>query len=351
MALGHFNQPLIDRVQQNCNLSDALYAGNYSMCIFLLKMREYYRWENNLSFSHKLPLNDVGDWLVKREHHWSQIEKDSFQHLPLSKTFDPFDADNINSDLINDGYVYSSGIGIFGKPHFFIGKLLDTKEFNGMKIFISGKEFARDLVAPPAMSLNNNIFIRQESVRRYIWEKVEEWRLNKNKAGPMKNVLAHWPDLNNIEPILDSLVEIETETMILHEVGEIQAGHELGKQWKQMMLEMSGTKAEFFLRAVRDILADCLVTLPSLLENDNNMSIHFYFANFSGLRKHLFPELRHSYEEWCKNKKTCTISTSINKNIERWHKIAVQSLKNYKANGRKANIDIELQMSQLIPSS
>ena len=38
-------------VQHNCDVSDARHAGDYGMCSFLLKMREYYRWEHQLSFS------------------------------------------------------------------------------------------------------------------------------------------------------------------------------------------------------------------------------------------------------------------------------------------------------------
>lgn len=349
----HISNALIERIQQNCDVSDAQYAGNYSMCTFLLKMREYYRWQNKLNFGNNLSRDDIGDWLVKREKYWSQIADNSFATIPLSRNFDAFDATGINSELTKQGYVYSSGYGVFGKPHFFLGKLSETRKLDNLTIYISSQEFARDLVAPPAMSIDNNIFIRQESMRRFIWERIEEWRANKNKSGPMKNVLAHWQnwdDAKNLDSILDTLVETETETMILHEMGEIQAGQQLGDHWKNMVNDMSGTQAEFFLRAIRDILADCMVTLPSLFEAEKNMSIHFYFANYSGLRKHLFPELRHAYEQWCENKKTGTMTALVLKGIERWHDIASQSLANYKANGKNAKDDIETLMRNLIPA-
>ena len=41
-------------VQRNCDISDARYAGDYGLCTFLLKMREYYRWENELPFARDL---------------------------------------------------------------------------------------------------------------------------------------------------------------------------------------------------------------------------------------------------------------------------------------------------------
>lgn len=344
------NPALIEQVQQNCNLSDAQYAGNYSMCTYLLKMREYYRWENKLGFGDNMSQHAIGDWLAKREQHWSEIADEDFRAIKLSHEYGPFEADKINKSLIPQGYVYSSGIGIFGKPHFFIGRLSEIKKQGDLNIYISTTEFARDLVAPPAMSIDNNIFIRQESMRRFIWEKIEEWRLNKNKTGPMKNVLAEWKNLDNLEPILDLLVETETETMILHELGEIKAGYQLDTNWDLLINDMSGSKVEFFLRAVRDILADCLVTLPSLLEKEKTLSMHFYFANYSGLRKHLFPELRHAYEHWVDTKKASTMSSLIYSGIDRWHKIATQAMETYKTKGVKARGDIEAQMHALLPA-
>ena len=41
---------LIETVQHNCHLSDAHHARDYSLCIYLLKMREFYRWEETLPF-------------------------------------------------------------------------------------------------------------------------------------------------------------------------------------------------------------------------------------------------------------------------------------------------------------
>ena len=48
-------QPLLSAVQRNCHISDARHAGDYTLCIYLLKMREYFRWERRYSFKDKLP--------------------------------------------------------------------------------------------------------------------------------------------------------------------------------------------------------------------------------------------------------------------------------------------------------
>ncbi len=49
--LTDMQQELISQVQHNCDISDANHAGNYTLCIYLLKMREYYRWIHALDFS------------------------------------------------------------------------------------------------------------------------------------------------------------------------------------------------------------------------------------------------------------------------------------------------------------
>ena len=87
-------QPLLTSVQRNCHISDARYAGDYTLCVYLLKMREYFRWEKGYAFRDVLPQADVGDWLKQRESFWESIENESFGDLPLAgDRFDPFDND------------------------------------------------------------------------------------------------------------------------------------------------------------------------------------------------------------------------------------------------------------------
>jgi hypothetical protein len=50
---------------------------------------------------------------------------------------------------------------------------------------------------------------------------------------------------------------------------------------------------------VRDLLADCSVTLPLLLARDAARSIHFWFSTFDGIGRELAPPLRASYASFC----------------------------------------------------
>ena len=300
MPSAEFNK-LVATVQQNCHVSDAFYAGNYTMCVFLLKMREYYRWEQEIPLTEELSRDGVSDWLVARERTWGDIEREEFAPLPGrdGTSIKAFDTGTINEQLLSNKYVYSSGKGLYGKPHFFVGDLVKQDKTGDITILVSGREYARDLVAPPSMYRDKTVFVRKESLRRYMWERIEEWRLLKDKdQHPIGRSLASYGRRRDLERVLDEMTDNETESLILHEVGEARAGDLLGPDWEEMLATFPQTRFEFQARAVRDLLADSLVTLPTLLDQKNNPSLHLYFANLSGMRKHLAPGLESAYRQW-----------------------------------------------------
>jgi len=61
---------------------------------------------------------------------------------------------------------------------------------------------------------------------------------------------------------------ISWHNVLLHEIGETEAGKLLGTQWKDMLNDIPRSKTELQMRTVRDHLADCLSTLPSLIEEE-----------------------------------------------------------------------------------
>ncbi|MGD8593305.1 MAG: hypothetical protein PVF82_10765 [Gammaproteobacteria bacterium] len=290
---------LAQTVQTNCHISDARHAGSYSMCIFLLKMREYFRWEHQIPLSQQLEKAAISEWLLEKEQSWEDVEDHPYVPLVLERgEVEPFDAKQVNEELNPLGYVYSSGYGVFNKPHFFLGQLKKTYKKNDVTIYVSACEYARDLVAPPAMSQGDTIFIREESLRRMIWEKIEEWQWKKDQDTAMARVLHFYRKEKDVERILDHLCDNESNNVLLHEIGETEAGNLLGHEWEEMLNDIPRSKTELQIRAVRDHLADCISTLPALLEAENIPSLHFYFANFTAMRKELFPSAISAYKQW-----------------------------------------------------
>jgi Family of unknown function (DUF6866) N-terminal domain/Family of unknown function (DUF6866) C-terminal domain len=305
-------------VQRNCDISDARHAGDYGLCTFLLKMREYYRWEHELPFARSLPKDELGEWLKAREQAWGPLEDEAFAPLPLAGgALDPFEAAEANRELLAQGAVYGAGYGRLGKPVFFLGELQRVEEREGLTICVSSCEHARELAAPPAMLQGRTIFVRLESVRRYLWEKIEEWQWRK-QGEAMKRVLAAYEFLGDPERALTRMSANEAESMILHEIGEAKAGELLGAAWTGAALEECGARGEIVLRAVRDLLADCLSTLPALLERGNAAALHFHFATFDAPRRQMFPQALEAYEAYARDADAEPLRRAAHEGAERW---------------------------------
>ncbi len=332
---------LASTVQRNCDISDARHAGDFTLCVFLLKMREYYRWENEIPFSGALPNQDVGEWLQERERMWNALESSPFEPLPLeSGSRDPFDTETVNAELVPRGYVYSGGYGRFSKPHFFLGDLVRSERRQGFTVYLSSCEYARDLVAPPAMLLGNEIYVRQESVRRFLWERIEEARGNRNNNA-MARVHEWYGFDRDLDGALERMTANETETMILHELGEGLAGRLLGDGWNEMLAGLTRSKAEIMARAVRDLLADCLSTLPALIDRENIPGIHFYFATFSGMRRYLFPEATDAYARFAADGDLRPLRRAVHDGLDRWTETATAIARLYRERGEDAGSAVE----------
>lgn len=318
----NFHQ-IVDAVQTNCHITDARHAQDMTMCIFLLEMRQYYRWEYDIPYADNLPKDDLGVWLNEREQLWHTLEEQSYLAVPLaSAAVDPFEAESINRELVPEGFVYSAGFGRFRRPHFFLGRLHRAEQREGFKILVADCEYARDLIAPPAALQGKTIYIRREAVKSFLWGKVEEWGW-KQQDNALGRALATYNFTQHPDAELERMTETESEAMILHELGEGQAGHALGDDaWNDMLVTCNRHRPELYARAVRDNLADCLVTLPTLMERAAFPSLHFYFANFEGMRKKLFPLLVSAYQLWAQGRNIAPLKAAVKRGQEHWLNIA-----------------------------
>jgi hypothetical protein len=241
---------------------------------------------------------------------------------------DPFDTLAINTSLNEHGFAYSSGYGRNMKPVFFFAALERREEHEGYTLIVTGREYARDLAAPPAMSREHTIYIRRESLRRMLWEKIEEWRWNK-PANAMRNAIRCYDFDNAAERSLEAMTDTELHSALLHEIGEVEAGKLLGGEWEAMLAALPPGKAEIMLRAVRDNLADCLVTLPALLERAEPAALHFYVGNMSNMRKTLFPALVSAYDAWTASGSTTELQAVTARAAKHWQSLALDLLDSY----------------------
>jgi hypothetical protein len=96
----------------------------------------------------------------------------------------------------------------------------------------------------------------------------------------------------------------------------------LGNAWPDFIASLTGRRAEILARALRDNLADCLSTLPRLIEREAACSIHFYFANFEGMRASLFPSLDRAYRSWRESGNLDPLRAAAHAGGAHWHEAA-----------------------------
>jgi len=337
---------LAPQVQHNCDIADAQFARDYTMCIYLLKMRELFRWENGLAFGDTLPKEALGDWLRAREQRWEDLETSDFRSMNLGAgEFEPFASRDINRHLLEHDLVYSGGIGGSGRPHFFLGRLLQREERHGHPILVVGRELARDLAAPPAMTQDGVVYVRRESLQRLLWERIEEWRWHKRDA-PMGRAATHYGFDDDFEAALEAMTDAEVETAVLHELGELEAGRQLGEQWEALLAQLFRGRLEYLVRAVRDHLADTAITLPRLIEREAAPSIHFYMANLAGLRREIFPALVAAYGRWHNDGDWRPLADAVSGAHEHWSSVAERLLELYREYGEMVAPQLEARQEE-----
>ena len=293
-------EALVADVQHNCHVADARHGTDFGLCTYLMKMREYYRWERGLAYTEALDREEVGDWLSEREALWEELEAAEYRPLVLGGArYDPFDAEGLNARLREYRLVYSGGLVQGGRPQFFLAELIDYQPGgDGFELWVGRRELARGLYAPPAMTRGTSIYLRRESLKQFLWEKYESW-LWSRPDNALGRALACYPFEQDVDLALEQMTRNEMLVVRAHEVGEYRAGQLLGPDWEEMLLALVGTPAELMLRAVRDHLADCMETLPMLLKGQApEASLHTFMGSLGHMRKAVFPSLSGAYEQW-----------------------------------------------------
>jgi hypothetical protein len=338
-------QPLVEAVQRNCDIADARHARDKTLCTYLLEMRELYRWEQDIPLTALPPKDALGRWLTEREARWNGLEASAYEALPVDdRRLDPFEARAINDRLLPLGLVYGGGYGRFHQPQFFLG-MLERREFRqGIEVLVAGREHARGVSAPPAAYQDGSILVRRDALRRWLWEKIELWGSRKG-GGPLTAALEAYGFEGDPEGALERMTEAETETLILHELGEAEAENLLGPAWAEMLAGFRGRRAEVLARAVRDNLADCLSTLPALLEREAPASLHFYFAHREGLGRELFPALTAAYNAWRETGADGALRDAARRGAEHWLQSARRLLDLARGNAASGEATVEALLS------
>lgn len=302
---------IASQVKRNCDISDARYWGFYSPCGLLLRLRDLYKIENGLSPWEGVRHETIGTWIDRREKLWHEIENHDFQDIKImDKKYRPFDVRGINSVLVRHGYLYGAGYGNLLKPMFLLAKLDTQSRLGRYDIYVSGREIARCLSTAPAMIQGNKIIARFETMSLFLWHKFEEMKTKKcnsalyhaYSAYGISRSIGHDDSPKKLEKIIGEITREELSTYVHHELGEASQRSVLGQWWKEMLFKLPYSRAEMFLRGLKDILADTCSAgmLNYIIKNEKKGSLGFYVSLLTGFRKIIFPDIISAYGDYIK---------------------------------------------------
>ncbi len=297
----HDPKTLIRQVQHNCNLSDCRYAGTYSVCGLALRLRDLYKWEKGLEPWVEEDSSVVLEWIGEKEEEWDKLEGQEFAGITVAgKAFDPFDAEGLNAVVAPHGLFYGAGYVQGLKPSFLLAELVETREVEGLPVYVLGREHARDLLTVPALSQGNSILIRKESAKVFLWNLI--FFLKKSSRDALRFALETYgvPDHHPqaLKESFQRICEDEVETYIYHELGELKDTAFDREVWRDIVAAFPHSVIEFFVRAVKDILADTneYGKLSYIIRGKKSASLALYAAFLDGLRRLLFPELAEAFK-------------------------------------------------------
>jgi hypothetical protein len=290
---------LASQIKMNCNISDAQFWGTYSLCGLLLRLRELYRSENGLGAWEKISQKDIGAWIIDRESLWRELEERDYKDITLNgNTRRPFEVEKINSELAGKDLIYGAGFGLHGKPSFFLADLISKRTIDGYDVYVSGREYAKDLSEYPALLQDRSIFSRTEPIKRLLWQRFEEMRGKSIKCDLLSafskyGLSPQEEPSEDVDGKISQIADSEAETYIHHELGEAFEGEKIGAEWKNLLSVLPHSKAELFARAVKDVLSDTSEKgmLQYIIKTRKEGSLGFYMVFLSGFRKIIFSEI------------------------------------------------------------
>ena len=295
------------QIQTNCDISDAHHAGLYSLCGLLLRLRDLYKWEQELLPWQEPEPDTLLEWVDARETRWEKLAHQELQALNLgNETFDPFDMAAVNLHLRPLGLVYGAGYVLGMKPSFFLGEVTESRILEGLQVDIVGRELARDIYMTPAMRQGAQIFARHSAMLFFIWDQVLEQRPSAREA--LEYALRQY-DLDaealrrhpeRLAPALSRVASQELATWIYHEVGEVHEHAFDGEVWHEIVSTYANSLVEIFARVTKDLLADTHPEglLGHILCHHLAASLGFYVAFMRPFTRAAFPEIVEAFRQF-----------------------------------------------------
>jgi hypothetical protein len=290
---------LLRSIKLNCDISDAKYWGYFSICGLLMRYRDLYRSEQELTPWSPIEREAIAGWIQQKEARWPELEGQDLTPLfPAGRRCDPFDYAAMNDFLNPQGYVYGAGYGMYLKPTFFLARTRSVSVVEDHLVYTTDRELVRDLFTSPAMLQGRTIFLRFEPLTALLWDHYSQ--LAPGRCSVLEDAFRAYgirpgQEIDKaFEKTLEKMADASVRVLLQHELAE---SREAVPAWKDLLAAIQDRKAEHYLRAVQDILADTSERGPlkRIIEDRDEGALALFIGLMEGFRRMLFPELRAAY--------------------------------------------------------
>jgi len=317
---------LIEAVRRNCDISDARYAGSFSICGLALRLRDLYKWENGLEPWVEKDPAEMLQWIDARENRWESLCTQQFLDLRLNgANHGPFDTPEVNAGLNPANLYYGALYAQRLKPTFFLAFIDGRLTAGGLPVLVLGDELARDLLTTPALNLDGNLIVRKAAARLHLWDQIAY--IKKSGRPALEFALAHL-GLTDCRPgtvgsNLSRLLAVQMDTYVYHEVGEVRDEIFDRDRWRSIIATHPQTPVELLARAGKDLLADTHASGPlrRMIRTRNKVGLALYAAFCDGLLRELFRELRPAFSAFVEKSNWDLIAEAVdsaNRSGRRW---------------------------------
>lgn len=319
---------LREQVLKNCLISEANYAGTFSLCGLVLRLRDLYKWEKGLRPWVEPDSAVLLEWIEQRESSWDPWVDREFQPLIVGGVVrDPFDVEGINALLADLGLVYGAGYVEGLRPSFFLGAVGEIRKVDGALIFSVEREIVRDVFASPAMRQGSRIYIRHQPMLSFLWDQIFEMRPSARSALRFAfsaysldvDAVAQFPQ--RYAEALQTIAREQLETWTYHELGEFHEEAFRGHLWHDIVATYPNTPIEVYARVLKDLCADTddMGLLRHIVENRHRAALAFYVAFLRPFTRLLFPEILTAFSAFRKSGRWELIENTRRTAKEKFH--------------------------------
>jgi hypothetical protein len=290
----------------NCDVSDARYAGIYSVCGLAMRLRDLYKWERRLPPWQEDDAARVLEWIGRKEDQWETLLETDYDRLSVSdQNFEPFDTQGINAALNPCIFFYGAGYAHSMKPTFFLAKIDREETVAGHRVRYLGREYARDLLTLPAFSQDGEVVLRAEAARMFLWDQIAYISNTGRRALDFALTACGLPDTRTqtIRKNFDTVLKAQQQIYLRHEIGELEETVFDREVWQHMLADYPHTAVELLVRTLKDLLADTSPhgALVYLLQNRDEAALGLYLAFGNGITRLLTGELVSAFDAFGKD--------------------------------------------------